>query len=222
MAPPLLHDAETLAAAVADLAARHPALGRAVADVGVPEPRVRSAGFASLLRIIVDQQVSTAAGAAIWARVTERFGADPDPATLAGAPDEALAAAGLSRPKQRYARALATAVAGGMLDLDALAAAPDDAVRAALSPLPGVGPWTVEIYLMFALGRPDVWPAGDLALQAACHGLMDLERRPDARAAARLAEDWRPWRSAAALLLWRWYGRMVRGRNGAGVPLQGP
>lgn len=218
---PVLHDPAALTAALDALAARDACLARALDDVGAPEPRMRPAGFGSLLRIIVDQQVSTAAGAAIWARVAERFGAEPDPAALAAAPDADLAGCGLSRPKQRYARALGVAVTEGGLDLDALARQPDAAVREALLPLPGIGPWTIDIYLMFALGRPDVFPAGDLALQAACHGLYGLEARPGPREAEALAEPWRPWRGAAAILLWRWYGLRMKGRAGAGTPLQG-
>lgn len=218
---PALHDPAALAAALADLAARDAAMARALAEAGPPEPRVRPAGFGSLLRIIVDQQVSTASGAAIWARVTARFGPEPAARDVAAVDTDVLAACGLSRPKQRYARALAEAVAAGRLDVDALADRPDADVRAALLPLPGIGPWTVDIYLMFALGRSDVWPAGDLALQAACAGLLDLPARPDARAMEGLAEPWRPWRSAAAVLLWRWYGRVLKGRAGAGTPLAG-
>lgn len=214
-----MRDAATLAQALAALAARDPRLARALRDVGPPEPRVRDAGFGSLLRIIVDQQVSTAAGAAIWAKVTAEFGPHPDPAAVARASDGQLTACGLSRPKRRYAVALGEAVASGRLDVAALAALPDDDVRRALLPLPGIGPWSIDIYLMFCLGRPDVWPVGDLALQAACAGLLDLPKRPDAATMEVLGEGWRPWRSAAALLLWRWYGQVLKNRGGAGTPM---
>lgn len=214
-----MRDADSLSDALALLAERDPRLARALRDVGPPEPRVREAGFGTLLRVIVDQQVSTAAGAAIWAKVTAAYGAAPDPAAIAAATDEALTACGLSKPKRRYAVALAREVAEGRLDVDGLAALPDDDVRRALLPLPGIGPWTVDIYLMFALGRPDVWPVGDLALQAACAGLFELPKRPDAATMEVLGEGWRPWRSAASLLLWRWYGRVLKNRAGAGIPM---
>lgn len=214
-----MRDASDLTAALETLAARDPRLARALRDVGAPEPRVREAGFPSLLRIIVDQQVSTAAGAAIWAKVTDAFGPAPDPAAVAAASDEALTLCGLSRPKRRYAAALAQAVASGAVDVDALTDASDDDVRRALLPLPGIGPWTVDIYLMFALGRPDVWPVGDLALQAACAGLFELPKRPDAATMEVLGEGWRPHRSAVSLLLWRWYGRVLKGKGAAGIPM---
>lgn len=214
-----MHDPASLAAALDALAERDPRLARALRDVGAPEPRVRDAGFPALLRIIVDQQVSTAAGAAIWAKVTAAYGERPDPAAIAAADDAALTACGLSRPKRRYALALAAEVAEGRLDLDALDALPDDDIRRALLPLPGIGPWSIDIYLMFALGRPDVWPVGDLALQAACAALLELPKRPDAATMEVLGEGWRPWRSAASLLLWRWYGRVLKGRSNAGIPM---
>ncbi|EKV32023.1 DNA-3-methyladenine glycosylase II [Caenispirillum salinarum AK4] len=216
-----LHDADRLADLLATVAEDCPRVARALAEVGPPAPRVRPAGFGSLLRIIIDQQVSTAAGAAIWDKTVAAFdGAGPTPEAVVAASEETLTACGLSRPKRRYVRALAERIVDGRLDVDALADAPDDAVRAALSPVPGIGPWSIDIYLLFCLGRTDVWPAGDLALQAACHALHDLPARPDAKAMTPLAEAWRPWRGAVALLLWRWYGRMLK-PGGGGVPMAG-
>lgn len=213
-----LHDADRLAEVLASVAETCPRVARALADVGPPAPRVRPAGFSSLLRIIIDQQVSTAAGAAIWAKTRAVFDGEPTPAAVAAAPDATLVACGLSRAKQRYVRALAERIVDGSLDVEALAAAPDESVRAALQPIPGLGPWSIDIYLLFCLGRTDIWPAGDLALQVACHGLHDLPARPDPRTMIPLAEPWRPWRGAVALLLWRWYGQKIKS---GGIPLAG-
>lgn len=216
-----LHDADRLADLLVTVAESCPRVARALEEVGPPEPRVRPAGFGSLLRIIIDQQVSTAAGAAIWAKTQAAFdGAEPTPEAVAAAAEETLVACGLSRPKRRYVRALAVRIVDGTLDVGALATAPDDAVREALLPVPGIGPWSIDIYLLFCLGRTDIWPAGDLALQAACHALHDLPERPGPKAMEPLAEPWRPWRGAVALLLWRWYGRMLK-PGGGGVPMAG-
>lgn len=217
-----LHDPDRLATVLTEVAEGCPRVARALKDVGPPEPRMRPAGFGSLLRIIIDQQVSTAAGAAIWAKTQDAFGGmEPTPQAVARASEETLRICGLSRPKRRYVRALAERITDGTLDLDALATAPDDAVRAALQPIPGLGPWSIDIYLLFCLGRADIWPAGDLALQAACQTLHDLPVRPDPKVMVSLAQSWQPWRGAVALLLWRWYGRKIK-PGGGGVPLAGP
>lgn len=191
--------------AIRGLIARDPRLKRAHDLVGTPEPRVRAGGFAALLRIIAEQQVSVAAGAAIWAK-TERTLGTVTARAVAEADDDTLKACGLSRPKVRYARALAEAVVAGTLDLDALAEEPDDAaIRRALTALPGIGRWTADIYMMFCLGHPDVWPAGDLALQVAVQRLLGLSGRPGIVEMDTIASHWKPWRSTAALLLWRYY-----------------
>lgn len=184
---------------------------RALDLAGPPPPRVRDGGFAALLRIIAEQQVSVAAGAAIWAKTEATLGTVSAEA-VAEAGDETLKACGLSRPKVRYARALADAVLSGSLDLEALAHEPDDAViRRTLTALPGIGRWTADIYMMFCLGHGDVWPAGDLALQVAVQRLLDLPERPGLSEMDEIASHWKPWRSTAALLLWRYY-RVVQGR----------
>ena len=193
-----------LDAALKRLARIDPDLRRAVKLCGPLPDRRRPPGYATLLQAIVGQQVSVAAAAAIWQRVNEA-GAH-DPARLRAMDDDALKACGLSRPKMRYARALAEAVAAGTLDFDALHAHDDATAIAALSALPGIGRWTAEIYLLFALGRTDVWPAQDLALQAAVQHLKGMRSRPDVKRMDRLAEPWRPHRGVAARLLWRYYG----------------
>lgn len=172
-----------------------------------PPLRRRPAGYATLLQAIVGQQVSTASAAAIWARVAEAGLTDPQAARTAGV--EGLRAVGLSRPKVRYALALADAA----LDYGAHEKMEDAAVIADLIRVPGIGRWTAEIYALAALGRPDVFPAGDLALQEAARILYDLDARPDERQLRAMAERWSPWRAVAARLLWELY-RIEKQREG--------
>lgn len=172
-----------------------------------PPLRRRPAGFATVLQAIVGQQVSTASAAAIWARVTEA-GLTTPPAVMA-AGEEGLRAVGLSRPKIRYALALA----GSDLRYDPQDDRPDEAVIADLTRIPGIGRWTAEIYALSALGRADVFPAGDLALQEAVRILYQLENRPDERHLRQMAERWSPWRAVAARLLWEFY-RIEKNREG--------
>ena len=187
-----------------DLAARDPDIARALDLGGMPQVRAVRPGFEGLVRLIVDQQVSVAAGTSIWRKLETALGAVTPEAVAAGS--EGLTACGLSRAKARYALGLAEAVLSGTLDLDSLETQEDDEVRARLIALPGIGPWTAELHLMFALGRSDVFPAGDLVLRAALHDLKALPSRPDIRTAEMLAEPWRPLRSVAALILWRYVG----------------
>lgn len=189
------------------LLARDPAFAPLAACCAPLPLRLRGDGFAAILGAIVGQQVSTASAAAIWARV-EAAGLT-EAAALLAAGEEGLRAVGFSRPKIRYARAIAAAD----MDWPALAAMTDAEARAALMALPGVGPWTAEIYLLSSLGRADAFPAGDLALQEAARVLLDLPARPDAAALARLADKWSPWRAVAARGLWAYY-RVIKGREG--------
>jgi DNA-3-methyladenine glycosylase II len=179
----------------------------AAAEAGPIPLRRRAGGHDALLSAIVSQQISVAAAAGIWARV-QAAGAET-PGGLRALDDDALRACGLSRPKVRYARALAEAD----LDYEALAGMPDAEAAAALIALPGIGPWTAEIYLMFSLGRADVFAPGDLALQESARMLFELEDRPKPKAFAAMAEDWAPWRAVAARVLWAWY-RVAKGREG--------
>lgn len=169
--------------------------------------RRRPEGFAELLSAIVSQQVSTASARAIWARV-EAAGLIT-PAAIRASPDEALRACGLSRPKLRYARALAESG----LDFDALTGMPDAKVIAQLVEMPGIGAWTAEIYAMFSLGRADVFAHNDLALQEAARLLFGLDSRPNERRMREIAAAWSPWRSVAARLLWAYY-RVTKDREG--------
>ncbi|GHD50748.1 3-methyladenine DNA glycosylase [Thalassobaculum fulvum] len=207
-----------LAAGLARLGDEHPALAAVIAEVGTPEPRILEPGFGSLLRIVVGQQVSTAAAAAIWDRLADAGG--DDVARFLGFDDATLGRIGLSRAKMRYGRALAAAVANGTLDPCGLANLPGEEATARLTALPGIGRWTAEIYRMFALGDPDVFPVGDLALREGVRMALGLEDRPPPARAESLTAAWRPERSAAALLLWRLYrhrrGIAVLGADGSG------
>jgi len=194
---------DRLAELDADLAAVEAAAG--------PLPwRRRPDGFPGLLQAIVGQQISNQAAAAIWRRLAQLPGA-LDPAGLLVLTDEALRAAGLSRPKVAHARALAGAFADGRLHTDRLAAMDDEAAIATIAAVRGMGPWSAEVYLLFALGRHDVFPAGDLALAAAAADLKRLPHRPKPAALRTLAEPWRPWRALAARLLWH-HWRHTTGR----------
>jgi DNA-3-methyladenine glycosylase II len=176
---------------------------RAIEERFGPCPlRLRDPGFPALVRIIIGQQVSVAAASSIYAKLEAAGGLQPD--FVARASDEALRACGLSIQKIRTCRGIAAAVLDGELDFDGLIALSDEDAIAQLTTLKGVGQWTAEIYLLGALGRSDVWPAGDLGIQAAVHRFLALRRRPDAKATLRHGEKWRPWRSAAARLLWHY------------------
>lgn len=202
----MIDSAARLRRALKALAKRCPHMAMAVADVGYPEPRDRDAGFASLLRIIVCQQVSNEAGAAIWRKLEGRL-VDVTAEKVIRTRVATLRACGLSRPKVRYAKALAQAITKDGLDIDALASAPDDEVRARLTAVIGIGKWTADIYLMFALGRPDVMPGGDLALAVAAERMMGLSGRPTPVELEDIAERWKPHRTAAAVMLWHYYKR---------------
>lgn len=196
---PRIDTADDLARGVAHLMAVCPVWARIMPQIGPLPLRLRPEGFGAIAHAIVGQQISVAAAASVWAAV-EAAGLD-DPAVMRAASDEDLRLAKLSRPKQRYLRAIA---ASGM-DWDGLRDLPDDQALAALVALPGVGVWTAEIYLMFALGRPDVIAAGDLAMQEAARLVFDLDGRPTAPALRIMAETWRPWRAVAARGLWEYY-----------------
>ncbi|WP_225204860.1 DNA-3-methyladenine glycosylase family protein [Novosphingobium huizhouense] len=186
------------------IAGRHPAMAAAIGRVGYPEPRLRPTGYATLLRTIVGQQVSVAAAASVWAKLEALLGEDLPPHDLLAADFDALRACGLSRQKQGYARSLCELVVSGELDLDALPE-DDEAAIAELIKIKGIGRWSAEIYLLFAEGRADIWPAGDLAVQAGLAKLLGLEERPSEKLTRELAEGWRPHRGAAAIFTWHCY-----------------
>lgn len=172
--------------------------------------RTRDGGFVGLLQAIVGQQISNQSAVAIWRRLAATPGA-LDPRGLSLLDDAALLAAGLSRPKVAHARSLATAFMDGVLDADQLAALDDDVAIAAMVAVRGLGPWTAEVYLLFALARADVFPAGDVALAASLMALKGLPVRPSPRALREYALAWRPYRALAARLLWH-HWRHLTGR----------
>ena len=177
---------------------------RAAHDLaGNPPLRRNPGGFSGLARIIVGQQLSVSAAGAIWSR-TEALVAPMRPSTLLAQNDTALRAAGLSFGKIKTLRAVATACNEG-LDLDRLAIMSEDDARTALTAVSGIGPWTADIYLMFCVGRADVFAPGDLALQIAAQSAMNLPERPTAKEMAAIAERWSPWRGVAARILWHYY-----------------
>lgn len=190
---------------------RLPAVRRMAGEIGL---RRVEPGFASLVSIVVSQQVSRASAEAILQRLSRLV--DPlAPDAVAGCGDELFRAAGLSRPKQAALRAIAAAVCDGKLDLDGLDRLTGGEAIARLVSVRGIGPWTAEVYLLTAAGHPDMFPAGDVALQAAvAHAFGTV--RPDQREMRRLAESWSPWRSVAARLFWAYY-RYMRGRDAAPV-----
>ncbi len=181
---------QQLHAALDALAAIEPGIAAAIAATGYPDERIREPGYATLLRTIVGQQVSVAAAASVWNK--QDF--------------DALRACGLSRQKQGYARSLAELVVTGALPLDALPADDEEAI-AYLTQVKGIGRWSAEIYLLFAEGRTDIWPAGDLAVQEGVGRLLKLETRPSEKEIRVIAERWRPHRGAAAIFTWHIYAK---------------
>lgn len=196
--------ADQLRESIDAIAAREPLMAAAVARVGYPEPRIRDRGYETLLRTIVGQQVSVAAAASIWAKLAAGIGDLTQPDIVAAAPDDALRAAGLSRQKASYAKSLAEEVSSGRLDLNALPADDEEAI-AQLVRVKGIGRWSAEIYLLFAEGRRDIWPAGDLAVQIEVGRIMGHDARPSEKLTREIAEAWRPHRGAAAILAWHHY-----------------
>jgi len=190
------------------LAKTEPAIAAGLERYGYPAPRIRDRGHQTLLRTIIGQQVSVASANAIWKRLEEAIGADFDPVVLAAAPDELLRGCGLSRQKISYVKSLAELVAGGELDLFDLPADDEEAI-AALARIKGIGRWSAEIYLLFAEGRGDIWPAGDLAVQEEVGQLLGLPERPTEKAVREIARKWSPHRGAAAIFTWHHYGRRL-------------
>jgi len=194
-----------LRAGVNALAAAEPAFAAAVARVGYPPPRIREPGYATLLRTIVGQQVSVKAADSVWRKLAAAVGDPTDPVAVTAASDETLRACGFSRQKASYARSLAEEVTSGRLDLADLPEDDEEAI-AALVRVKGIGRWSAEIYLLFAEGRGDVWPAGDLAVQIELGRMLGHEARPSEKLTRELAEAWRPHRGALAILAWHHYG----------------
>jgi DNA-3-methyladenine glycosylase II len=190
------------------LARREPAFARVVEKHGVPGPRNSERGAQTLLRTIVGQQVSVTAARSMWAKLEAAFGSPPDLHLLLAATDEELRAAGMSRQKAGYIRSLAELVVSGELDLGNLPLDDEEAI-ALLTKIKGIGRWSAEIYLLFAEGRADVFPAGDLAVMIELGRLMGLDDKPSEKQLRELAEAWRPYRGAAAILAWHSYNSTV-------------
>jgi DNA-3-methyladenine glycosylase II len=204
--------AERLNAGLDALAGIEPAFAAGLTRHGYPPPRIRDRGHQTLLRTIIGQQVSVASANAIWNRMEAAVGADLDPAVLAATPDEMLRTAGLSRQKISYVKSLAELIASGELDLFDLPADDEEAI-AALTRIKGVGRWSAEIYLLFAEGRGDIWPAGDLAVQEEVGQLLGLPERPSEKAVREIARKWSPHRGAAAIFTWHHYSaRLAAGK----------
>ena len=206
LSTPITCDAD-VAEGAAWLADAEPRFAMALTRTGPLPLRLRPPGFAGLLDIIVGQQVSVASARAIYARLVEAGLHQPENVLRAG--DSGLRAAGLSRPKARYVLALAERE----FDFDALHSLPDDDAIATLVDMRGIGPWTAQVYVMFCLGRRDVFPSGDLALQEAARGLFDLPARPTPKDLTTMAAAWSPWRSVAARLLFAYY-RVLKQKEG--------
>ena len=202
-----IDSADDLAEGAAHLAAICPVWARVLPQIGPLRLRRRPDGFGAILGAVVSQQLSVASANAISGRLAAA-GLDTPQAILA-ATDEELRGCGLSAPKIRYLRGIAAAG----IDWTTLADQPDDEVTATLTALPGIGRWTAEIYLMFALGRADAFAPDDLALQEAARIMYGLKDRPKGRALAVMAQPWQPWRSVAARGLWAYY-HLAKGREG--------
>lgn len=193
------------------LAAHDPALARAHAQTPSFEWRLRPGGFEGLFRMIVEQQVSVAAAAAIWKRIVTGLDHELTPARVLTTEIEVLRGFGLSIQKATYGHEIARAHIGGRIDFDHLERLSDEAAIARLVAIKGVGKWTAETFLMFCEGRRDVFPGGDIALQEAMRWADHAALRPTEKQACARAEIWRPHRSVAAHLLWGWYGAVKRG-----------
>lgn len=205
-APIRLDTQEALAFHLDALGRRDSRLAAAIARAGTVGLRPSPSGFAGMVRIICGQQLSVASARALWNRV-QAIGAS-HPAAFLALEEQALRAAGLSRAKYQTIRGLAEAVGAGAIDFAQIEALPAQAALARLTALKGIGPWTAEIYLLFCAGHPDIFPAGDLALQKAVAHAFALPERPTAKDLAAMASDWSPHRGAAALLFWRYFSAM--------------
>jgi DNA-3-methyladenine glycosylase II len=199
--------ADDIAEAVEALGLAEPRFAAIAATTGLPSLRRSPGGLAGLLRIVIDQQISVTVGAAIWTRLNALL-APFEGTRLLAASDEDLRGCGLSGGKIRTLRAIAGAAADGSLDFQRLEILSDEEAADMLTAVHGIGPWTADIYLLACLGRSDVFPAGDLALQAAAAAAFALPVRPTAAGLRQLGEPWRPWRAVAARLLWSHYRHM--------------
>ena len=193
--------AEQLRESLDALALIEPAFAPAIGRIGYPPPRIRDRGFETMLRAIVGQQVSIKAAASILAKVDAVTGGIADAGNVARTSEADLRAAGLSRQKIAYVLSLADEVMSGRLDFDRLPGDDEEAIALLTRPK-GIGRWTAEVYLLFAEGRRDIFPAGDLAVQVEIGRILGLVERPSEKQVRALAEPWRPHRGAAAIFAW--------------------
>jgi DNA-3-methyladenine glycosylase II len=200
----MVRTAQSLHASLDELASREKAFAAVIDTHGKPDPRQSEPGVETLLRTIVGQQVSVAAARSMWNKLVAKYGEPVDLERLLEASDEELREAGLSRQKAGYARSLAGLVRSGELDLGKLPADDEEAI-ALLTKIKGIGRWSAEIYLLFAEGRSDVWPAGDLAVQVQIGKLLGYDEKLSEKQLRELGEAWRPHRGAAAVLAWHSY-----------------
>ena len=198
--------ASGMRAATARLAETDAALGASVARYGPPPLWAREPGFATMVHLILEQQVSLASAQAAFGKLSAALGGEVAPTRLLRLSDDALRAIGFSRQKAAYVHGLATAILDGFA-LDTLAALPDDDVRTSLTSVKGIGRWTADVYLTMCLLRPDVWPHGDLALATSAQKVLGLDARPTSDELTALAEHWHPYRAVAARILWQDYLR---------------
>jgi len=194
----------SLAQGARALARVDPDLARVIGRHGPPPLWGREPGFATLVQIVLEQQVSLASGRAAFARL-ERAASRVTPARVAAVTERQIRAAGITRQKATYVRGLARSIVSGELDVDAIGLLDDDAAHAELVKLKGIGPWSADIYLLMALGRRDVWPRHDLALASAMREVKRLRSLPTPERQLEIAEGWRPWRAVAARLMWHHY-----------------
>lgn len=195
---------KSLSLGAEQLAATDPDLGRLFLRMGTPPLWEREPGFATLIQIILEQQVSLKAARTMFQRLCEHLG-EMAPGSIMIAGEEGLSSLGLTRQKARYCHGLAERITDGRLQLEQLEALTDDEGRAALLAVPGLGPWSVDIYYLMALRRPDVWPQGDLALAAALQEVKGLDAPATRIEQAQFSEAWSPWRAVAARMLWAHY-----------------
>ena len=214
--PHRIASAKQLDDAVAALIAADKRLHPVVERAGKPQfvPRRRH-GFEALMSIITSQQLSTAAGDTIFGRVKEKV-VPFDPSTMLETPADVLRSCGLSAPKQKHMKTIAGAIIDGTLDLKRVRSMPDDIAREHLTAVKGIGPWTADIYLMSSLGRANIWPVGDVGLQAAVARALKLRKRPTEQHMERLSKAWQPWRTIVARLLWTYEDAIRKEQRAAG------
>lgn len=199
---------ETISAGLDAVAQREPRFAKALARAGYPEPRINPPGYQTLLRTIVGQQVSVASATSVWNKLEQKLGHGCPAEILVTTGFDDLRACGLSRQKQDYARSLAELILSGALDLDNLPADDEEAI-AMLTSVKGIGRWSAEVYLLFALGREDVWPAGDLAIRVGVGSIMGQDNRPTEQEVRDMSEPWSPHRGSVAIFIWHHYNTMV-------------